>query len=369
MGEMTTVIGLMSGTSLDGVDVAVLRTDGENQVKACYAKTFLYPEEIRRQVKAILNVRNENDPRVRAAEIAVTRIHAKACEEALEQFPETTLIGFHGQTIWHAPEEGLTRQIGDGQLLADLTKRDVVYDFRSEDMRNGGQGAPLLPLYHAARAHGLPRPIAILNIGGVANVTWIGPTPGEILAFDTGPGNALINDWMELKCGEPLDRDGACAAKGTPDKEWIKKQILNPYLRQMPPKSLDRNAFSIDGMDGHFVLADGAATLTSLTSTCIFMSQRFFPSPALFWIITGGGRHNRVMMKELKKLLADSQIVSAEAVSWNGDALEAEGFAYLAVRSVRGLPLSLPQTTGCKSPTTGGVLVRPSTASSSAGAA
>lgn len=363
MGEMVTAIGLMSGTSLDGVDVAVLRTDGEQQVKTCYAKTFLYPEELRRQIKAILNVRDEGDPWIKAVELAVTRVHAQACQEALEQFPETTLIGFHGQTIWHAPEEGLTRQIGDGQLLADMTKRQVVYDFRSEDMRNGGQGAPLLPLYHAARAHGLPRPIAVVNIGGVANVTWIGTKPDDILAFDTGPGNALINDWMELKCGEALDRGGMCAAKGVPNKEWIKKQILNPYLRQKPPKSLDRNAFSIEGMDKDFVLADGAATLTSLTNTCIFMAQRYFPSPALFWIITGGGRHNTTMMKELKKLLADSQIVSAEAVNWNGDSLEAEGFAYLAVRCARGLPISLPQTTGCKTPSRGGIIVQPRTMS------
>lgn len=350
----------MAGTSMDGIDVAVLRTDGENQIRSLYSKTFEYTPQTRALIKDCLNLRDETDPRLAKAEEALTREHAKACAATIEIFPEIDLIGFHGQTIWHAPQEGLTRQLGNGQLLADLTKRRVVYDFRSNDMRHGGQGAPLLPLYHAARARGMPRPLVVVNIGGVANVTWIGATKGDILAFDTGPGNALINDWMEEQYNAPLDLDGRTAAKGVIDAEWIKSQIQNPYFKTKPPKSLDRNAFSIKGMDKIWSKPDGAATLTMFTATCIALAQRYFPKPASMWIITGGGRHNSVLMKHLKTAMPETEIVSTEAACWNGDALEAEGFAYLAARSVKGLPLTLPQTTGCREAVTGGVSVYPS---------
>lgn len=360
MGAMITAIGLMSGTSLDGVDVAVLVTDGDREAHQRYAKTFPYPDALRSKLKQCLNQKDDSNPLLQEAEEEMTRFHAKACREALDMFPDVSLIGFHGQTIWHAPEEGRTRQLGNGALLAHLTGREVVYDFRSNDMRHGGQGAPLMPLFHAQRAAGLPRPLAIVNIGGVSNVTWVGEKPDEIVAFDTGPGNALLNDWMELKTGEPMDRGGNCAAKGVVNKQWVRQQLLNPYLRKMPPKSLDRNAFSIEGMDRDFSLADGAATLTHLTAACIVLGQKYFPKSPRLMVITGGGRHNKTMMNEIKKMLnPGTQLVSAEALDWNGDILEAKGFGYLAVRAKRGWPLTLPQTTGCDAPCSGGVIVEP----------
>ena len=344
---------------MDGIDVAVLRTDGVNQIRSMYSKTHDYTPETRALVKDCLGLRDDTDPRIALAEIAVTREHVMACKAAIEIFPEIDLIGFHGQTIWHAPLEGMTRQIGDAAMLANATNRDVVYDFRSNDMRFGGQGAPLMPLYHAARARGMPRPLVVANIGGVSNITWIGENKDDILAFDTGPGNALLNDWMEKQYGAIMDKNGETAAKGIVDTEWIKQQMLNPYFKTKPPKSLDRQDFTIDGMEKIWSKPDGAATLTMFTSTCLVLAQRYFPQPAKMWIVTGGGRHNPVMMKHLKAAMPDMEIVSTEAACWNGDALEAEGFAYLAVRSANGLPLSLPQTTGCREAVTGGIKISP----------
>ncbi len=358
MPSEITAIGLMSGTSLDGIDVAVMRTDGERSMRHLYAKTFEYDAETRDLIRQCIGLRDETDPRIARAEELLTRAHAEACREALLLHPETLIIGFHGQTIWHAPEEGRTRQLGDAPLLADLTQRTVIYNFRQDDMDNGGQGAPLLPLYHVARAHGLPKPLAVLNIGGVANVTWIGEGKDDLIAFDTGPGNALLNDWVEVQTGEFMDKGGEYAAKGKANQAWVKKQLNRPYLSQKPPKSLDRQDFDLSGAVLDWSFEDGAATLTLLTAACVFAAIKHLPEAPRMWIITGGGRRNPTMMREIKKLV-DTQTVTAEAVAWDGDALEAEGFAYLAVRSMHKLPLTLPQTTGCRTPTLGGTMVRP----------
>lgn len=358
MSKVITAIGLMSGTSLDGIDVAVMRTDGENTIQNLYARTFSYDSETRDLIRQCIGLRDETDPRIARAEERLTRAHAIACADALKMFPDTALIGFHGQTIWHAPDEKLTRQLGNASLLADLTQRQVIYNFRQADMDNGGQGAPLLPLYHQARAHGLPKPLAVLNIGGVANVTYIGTEKDDLVAFDTGPGNALLNDWVEGQRGEFMDKDGAYAAQGTVDQAWVRKQLTHQYLLKKPPKSLDRQDFSLAEMLLDLSFEDGAATLTALTAACVFAAIRHLPDTPRMWIITGGGRRNPVMMRDIKRLV-DTQTVTAEAVAWNGDALEAEGFAYLAVRSLNKLPLTLPQTTGCTHPTTGGILVHP----------
>lgn len=351
-------IGLMSGTSMDGIDVAVLRTDGKTRNEPLFSKTYAYDPKVRDMIRRCLGLRDEFDPRIAEAEMAVTKAHAAACREALIGFPEVGLVGFHGQTIWHAPEEGLTRQLGNGALLADMLQKTVVNDFRSEDMRAGGQGAPLLPLYHAARAQTLPRPAVLVNIGGVANVTYIGVNGEEdILSFDTGPGNALINDWMERYHGLPMDEDGRYAAKGRTDEEWLRAQMALPYFKALPPKSLDRDAFIVPH-DGRWSLENGAATLTALTARSIAAAQHFFPNVPQVWVVTGGGRRNPTLMKQLAGLVP-GRIVATETIGWNGDALEAEGFAFLAVRAFKRLPLSLPQTTGCRVPTTGGVITRP----------
>lgn len=359
MNATMTALGLMSGTSMDGIDVAVLRTDGEHQSRLLYAKTFDYQSETRDLIKECIGLRDEADHRIALAERAVTQDHANACAEAITRFPEIDIIGFHGQTIWHAPREGLTRQLGYGQMLADMTRRQVIFDFRANDMKYGGQGAPLLPLYHAAKAKGLPRPIAIVNIGGVSNVTWIGSEENQIMSFDTGPGNALLNDWMENKTGLPLDKDGATASKGHIDYEWIEKHLKHPYFSAPAPKSLDRQAFGIRNLLDKWSLEDGAATLSMFTAASISLAGRLFPEQPAIWVICGGGRNNPVIMKHLRTLTRGADIVSAEDASWNGDSLEAEGFAYLAVRAAHKKFLTLPQTTGCSAPVTGGISVKP----------
>jgi anhydro-N-acetylmuramic acid kinase len=268
---------------------------------------------------------------------------------------EVGLLGFHGQTILHAPDQGKIWQIGDGGLLAAETGIDVVCDFRSADVAAGGQGAPLVPVFHAALAAGLEKPLAVLNIGGVANVTWIGAS-GDLLAFDTGPGNAPIDDWALRHTGSAVDRDGALARAGTVDRKVLDRLLVHPFFDQRPPKSLDRNSFDLSQVN-KLGTADGAATLTAFTTNAVHRAATHFPAPVRRWIVCGGGRHNPAILQGLRDLLG-VPVDPAEALGWDGDALEAQAFAYLAVRSVQGLPLSLPGTTGVSRPQRGGVLCR-----------
>ena len=261
-------------------------------------------------------------------------------------------IGFHGHTIMHRPEERRTWQIGDGALLARLTGIDVVCDFRADDVAAGGQGAPLVPLFHAALAARLDKPLAILNIGGVANVTWLGQDEGAILAFDTGPGNAPIDDWALRHLGEPVDRGGALARSGRVDAARLAAFLAHPFFDRSPPKSLDRDDFAAFRDDG-LAAADGAATLTAMTAAAVARAAAHFPAPVSRWLVTGGGRHNPVLMDALARCLG-APVAAVESAGWNGDALEAQAFAYLAIRSLEGLPLSLPSTTGVVRPMTGG---------------
>jgi anhydro-N-acetylmuramic acid kinase len=249
----------------------------------------------------------------------------------------------------------VTRQIGYGALLADLLGIDVVNDFRSADLAAGGEGAPLVPLYHAALARGLEKPLAVVNLGGVANVTWIG-TDGRLIAFDTGPGNALLDDWCAEKTGAPFDEDGKLAEAGKTRPDVVLRMLENPYFDRAPPKSLDRLDFDL-GEVSHLSAADGAATLTEFTAKCVARGAALFPAPARRFLATGGGRHNRSLMGALRRALA-AQVEPVESVGWDGDALEAQAFGFLAVRSLRGLPLSVPETTGCAAPTRGGTLHR-----------
>ena len=345
---------MMSGTSLDGVDAALVETDGEAARPTGAWLTVPYAEEVRAAVRAVLGGRGD----VLAAERAVTLAHAEAAERLLADAgvarDGVAAIGFHGQTIVHRPSEGLTWQLGDGWLLAARTGIDVVCDFRRGDLAAGGEGAPLAPLYHAARAGGLERPLAVLNVGGVANVTWIG-TGGEAIAFDTGPGGALLDDWVRRHTGAAFDRDGALAAQGRADMARVEAVLAGPYFARRPPKSLDRDAFG-DPAAG-LAPADGAATLAALTAAAVAAGVRHLPAPPARWLVTGGGRLNPTIMAALRARLG-VPVDPVEAVGWNGDALEAEAFAYLAVRSLRGLPVSLPATTGARRPAPGGVLCR-----------
>ncbi len=272
------------------------------------------------------------------------------------------LVGFHGHTILHRPAERRTWQIGDGALLAGLAQVDVVADFRSADVAAGGEGAPLAPLYHAALAAQRAKPVAILNLGGVANVTWIGPrTNGgdddgadDILAFDTGPGNALIDDWVHRHTGGAADIDGALARAGAASAAYVAGFLAHPYFARKPPKSLDRDEFQGAIPEG-LALADGAATLTEMTAASVAAATRHFPASPREWLVCGGGRHNPALMAALARNLG-VRVRPVEAAGWDGDALEAQAFAYLAVRSVMGLPLSLPATTGAPHPVPGGRL-------------
>jgi anhydro-N-acetylmuramic acid kinase len=294
---------------------------------------------------------------VTGIEAELTGLHADAVEHFLREHSAVAIdiVGFHGHTILHRPAERRTWQIGDGALLAGRLALDVIADFRSADVAAGGEGAPLAPLFHAALAAALPKPIAVLNIGGVANVTWIGGLE-QILAFDTGPGNALIDDWVRQLTDSAADLDGALARAGAASAAHVEKFLANPYFDRHPPKSLDRDDFR-QALATGLSLEDGAATLTEMTAAAVAAASRHFPTPAEQWLVTGGGRHNPALMEALRRCL-DVPVRPVEAVGWHGDALEAQAFAYLAVRSVLGLPLSLPSTTGVPRPTCGGRLFK-----------
>jgi anhydro-N-acetylmuramic acid kinase len=351
-GALRRTLGLMSGTSLDGIDIAFITTDGLDHVEAGPALTLPYDPDLRRRLRSVLGGRGD----IAAAERALTEAHAVAVSRYLDRHPidAVDLVGFHGQTILHRPREGKTWQIGDGALLASLTGFDVVCDFRSADVAAGGEGAPLVPLYHKALAAGLEMPLAVLNIGGVANVTWIGPGEDDLLAFDTGPGNAPIDDWLLAQTGHGVDIDGGLAGSGKIDAAMVERFLADPFCARLPPKSLDRDDFA-GWRPAGLSPADGAATLTAMTAAAVAAATQHFPAPARRWLVTGGGRHNSTLMTMLAARL-DVPVAPVEAVGWDGDALEAQAFAYLAVRAVAGLPLSVPGTTGVPTPTTGGRL-------------
>lgn len=371
-------MGLMCGTSMDGVDAALVRTDGV-EIAAFGPSLALSPAYNAAQQRAIDAVGQgiaaevqggaPADPAQRAeAEAPILDIHAAAVFALRARTEEReAVVGFHGQTVYHAPHLGKTWQLGDGAALADWLECPVVWDFRSADMRVGGQGAPLAPFFHFALARhiGAVEPVAFLNIGGVANVTWVDPSkatpeePGALLAFDTGPGNALLNDWMTRHTGEALDRDGAMAARGRVDAELLRLNATGDFLARTPPKSLDRNEFALvlERM-ADISAPDGAATLTALTAECVAAAQAHMPQAPARWLVCGGGRLNPVMMAMLAERL-NAPVEPVEAVGLDGDMLEAQAFAYLAVRAMRGLPLSAPGTTGCAEPVTGGRLSAP----------
>ncbi len=365
MAEYLKVIGLMSGTSLDGIDAAIVETDGVDVAVPGAALGIAYDDETRAMLRAALadaQTVAAGAPvpyAIRDAEQRLTEAHGDAVKALLRKAglsaADIALIGFHGQTILHRPAQRWTWQIGDGALLARITGIDVVNDFRSSDVKAGGQGAPLVPLYHAAllrKARGIAPPVVMVNIGGVANVTYV---DGEtILAFDTGPGNAPIDDWAHRHTGKPVDESGTLARAGRVDDAILTRMLDHDFFNRAPPKSLDRMDFGTSAVDG-LSATDGAATLTAFTAAAIARAREHFPEPATNWIVCGGGRHNRTLMDELRARV-NAPVLSAEDAGWNGDFIEAEAFAYLAARSVRGLPLSLPSTTGVAMPVSGGRL-------------
>lgn len=346
-------IGLMSGTSLDGVDAALIATDGMSVVHTGKGLTFPYPAPFRKALQSLLAGQGD----ALSLERELTLFHVEAVKQLLTTAKMSTsqidVVGFHGQTIVHRPKEHLTWQIGNPSLLSYETGINVVSDFRRMDMAANGQGAPLVPIYHAAITKDCTPPIAVVNIGGVANVTWIGHGEHHLIAFDTGPGNALIDDWIFSHTGKACDEYGSIASRGKIDDATLAVLLNHPYFKEKPPKSLDRNSFSLDAVK-HLSLEDGAATLTAFTAKSIVTSQEHFPTIPGSWYVCGGGRHNHTLMDILRQRL-NAEVQPVEALNIDGDILEAQAFGYLAVRSLKQLPLTFPSTTGVKQPQTGGV--------------
>lgn len=362
-------LGLMSGTSMDGVDVALIETDGRTVARfgplaerpfTAGERALLYRALEESQG---LRERGARPARLSAAEAMITEAYSQAIAEFQRAHPgeRIDVIGVHGQTVLHRPAERLTVQLLDAGALARQFALPVVHDLRGADVAAGGQGAPLVPVYHQAlvRAAGLGMPVAVLNLGGVANVTWIGPD-GALIAFDTGPGNALLDDWALSRTGEAMDRDGGLAARGHVDAGALAalESRLAAYLGQTPPKSLDRLDLSTgDALDG-LSAEDGAATLAAFTARCIARTLDHLPAPPKSWIVSGGGAHNPALMRALDAALP-GDVRSADSLGWRADFIEAQAFAFLAVRSLHELPITFPGTTGVPAPLTGGLLIRP----------
>ncbi|HRJ68718.1 MAG TPA: anhydro-N-acetylmuramic acid kinase [Beijerinckiaceae bacterium] len=354
---MQTAIGVISGTSMDAIDVALVRTDGEQAVRTGPARSYPYHRLLREELLAVIDnpYRAEHLP-MPELDDAVADAHSNAvmrfmAENAIAR-EQVDLVGFHGQTVFHAPQHKLTRQLGDGPRLARRLGIPVVWKFRHADVAAGGEGAPFVPLYHRALAAGLQKPLIILNLGGVANITWL---DGEgIVAMDTGPASALLDDFVQKRLGKPFDENGALAASGSVNVAVLMKLLDNPFFDRPPPKSLDRNEFHqgaalVEGLSD----ADGAATLAAFTVEATLKCLPLLASRPGRLLVTGGGRRNSTFMKLFAARLG-IPVEPVEAVGWDGDALEAQCFAYLAVRSRRDLPLSLPTTTGVPQPMPGG---------------
>lgn len=372
MSDVKCAIGLMSGTSMDGIDVGVLRTDGDHIVEHGPTGYFAYSPAQRAMLqKALITAKQMKDRTERPDDLAtveemLTLAHIDAVQSFLRKEGLTPsdidLIGFHGQTVLHRPDDGLTVQLGDGPMLAKETGIDVVYDMRANDMVHGGQGAPLIPAYHAALSVNLPeefeRPAVFVNIGGISNLTYIGEE-GMLAAFDSGPGNMLIDQWVELHTGNVFDEGGKLASAGVVDASLVGDYLASPFFSAQTRRSLDRGDF-LPPQKGRLSLEDGARTLSRLTGEAILRCAAYLPSHPKTYVVCGGGRLNPVIMAEFADAAKarGARVIAAEAAGFDGGAMEAEAWAYLAVRSLRGLPLTYPGTTGVKEPVTGGVFVR-----------
>jgi len=361
-------IGTMSGTSIDGVDVALIETDGERVLALGPSGYRPYSEAERATLRQALTEavhltsRAQRPGALADAERLVTAAHAEAIARFVEDHAlarqDIDVVAFHGQTVLHRPADRLTVQIGDGAALARALQMPVVSDLRAADVAAGGQGAPLVPAYHRAlvRALGRVGPVVVVNIGGVGNITYV--DGDALIACDTGPGNALLDDCMLRMTGSGVDRDGAAAARGKVDEAWVAHALTLPFFAAPPPKSLDRNDFA------HLQLPpmsvdDGAATLTALTAASIAHVAGKLPKRPASWIVAGGGANNPTMLRMLAERVRPAQVERAADLGWQGDAIEAQAFGFLAVRSLKGLPLTFATTTGVPVPLTGGVLAKP----------
>jgi anhydro-N-acetylmuramic acid kinase len=360
-----TVIGMMTGTSFDGIDAAIIRTNGEKIDELGLTKAINYSEEFRKKIRLLLGKKVDLELFLDVNNKLAVR-HAELVNQLLKKANlknnEIDLIGFHGQTIYHNSGAGHTLQIGNAALLSELTGISVVSDFRTKDIATGGQGAPLVPLFHKAICESLGKPIAILNIGGVSNITYLGSN-NEIIAFDTGPGGALLDDWMYHNVGKSFDDEGNFAKQGLPYKELLKHFMENKYFEKKPPKSMDRNAFKNVVEKLHNLNAkDAAATLTYFIAESIYSASKFLPQPPTKWLVCGGGRKNKFLLSILKKeyglniLLMDTVLLDGHVA--DGDFMEAQAFGFLATRSYYHLPITLSTTTGSTRAVSGGAFYR-----------
>jgi len=341
-------LGLMSGTSLDGVDAAWLRTDGQKIVEIGSGMTVPYPDILREKIRAVLGQKGLSEE-IQAIEHELTLFHGEIVRK-IQEIQAIDLIGFHGQTIFHAPPK--TWQIGNGERLARDVRVEVVYDFRSEDVANGGQGAPLVPVFHQAMV-AEEFPIVVANIGGVANITWI-RKGHPLVACDVGPGGALLDDWVLRKTGQLYDTDGRLGSQGKVAREIVERWLTHPYFSKPAPKSLDRNDFATYMKDmENLSPEDGAATLVALTARALISALDQLPEKPHKIYVAGGGRRNQHFMNCLAQL-APCPVNPVEVLNWDGDLLEAYAFAYLAVRVKAGFPTSFPTTTGVVTPVSGG---------------
>ena len=358
---VVSALGTMSGTSLDGVDAAVVLTDGHSIHGFSETRYLPYTQDQQQVLSAALGQWSGD------AVIAATEVVERAHLALLQQFESADIIGFHGQTLAHAPRTKGTLQVGSGAWLAEMLRTPVVWDFRSSDVEFGGEGAPLAPFFHFACAKYIKadQPVVFLNLGGVGNLTYVDPSfdrpeeTGALLAFDTGPANAPINDLMRARLGRPFDADGDLARTGSVQKGALEQFLSEPYFARMPPKSLDRNDFAkAVALVAEASDANAAATLTAMCAASVLEGMRHCPVPPSQVLVTGGGRRNPVLIEMLKAAL-DCPVVPVEDVGLDGDMLEAQAFAHLAVRVARGLPTSCPSTTGVRAAVGGGTLSMP----------
>jgi len=377
MGKIFTAMGLMSGTSLDGVDVSIIKSDGNREISSILDGYFEYDTEL---VQKILDIRekitnseklNKYLDEIKDLEREITLFHVKAVKETLEKSKSSLdIIGFHGQTIFHDPERKITKQLGDGKLLSQLTKKKVVSNFRQNDLKNGGQGAPLTPIFHNVIANKINKkfnlgfPLNILNIGGISNITstvsWENfGHMDKIYAFDIGPGNCMIDEWIRKNSKKKYDKDGQIASSGTSDKLVLNQALENFTENSNYKKSLDVKDFDIFFAKG-LSLENGAATITNFTARLIANgmnhSYKICKSGNFKWLVCGGGRKNRYLLESIKNNFDQISLEPIDHYEIDGDFVESQAFAYLAIRSFLKLPISFPGTTGCKEPTTGGVI-------------
>ena len=358
-------IGLRSDTAITGVEAALIKTDGIDIFEIGPSVSHPYSAELKREIQSVLGEKGQLDVQhLKEVDEHITQHHIEAVETLLRQADKNPMnidvIGFPGHTVLHRPSQKLSRQIGNAETMLQHFEIPVVTRFAGGDLAAGGQGSPLFPSFYEAITHDMEKPLAVLTIGGLASLTAIGLN-GELIAFDVGPGNILIDTWMQQRMGAEMDFDGLWAAKGTVDERLLKKLMAHPFLSKKPPKSMDRDEFNnlLEDVEGS-TIADGAATLTAFTAEALHEAVSQLPFNPKHFIVTGGGAQNPSLIKNLKQRL-NGNISTAQEIGWNAQALEAQGFAFLATRTYFDLPISFPSTTGVPEATPGGTLLLPAT--------